>query len=50
MAEARKKMARILTECEELLAGNEEPLHQYIKQNPASLPNALPHVVKIAIG
>lgn len=36
-AEARKTMARVLRECEGLLNGNEEPLHQYIKQNPELL-------------
>jgi hypothetical protein len=37
MAEARKKMAQTLSECEKLLDGNEEPLHQYIKAHPALL-------------
>jgi hypothetical protein len=37
MAEARKLMARILSECEKLLDGKEEPLHQYIKAHPELL-------------
>lgn len=37
MYEARKQMARLLSECENLLSGNEEPLHQYIKSNPGIL-------------
>jgi len=37
MAEARKRMAGILSECEKLLDGKEEPLHQYIKAHPELL-------------
>ena len=37
MSEARKKMAKLIVGCEELLNGPEEPLHQYIKTNPELL-------------
>ncbi|MCP9626892.1 DUF4263 domain-containing protein [Rhodopseudomonas palustris] len=37
MAAARRSMAKILSDFEKLLDGDEEPLHQYIKRNPAIL-------------
>jgi hypothetical protein len=36
-AQARRKMARLFAECEGLLNGNEESLHQFIKANPGIL-------------
>jgi hypothetical protein len=36
-AAARKQMAKLIAECESLLDGNEEPLHQFIKANPELL-------------
>jgi hypothetical protein len=36
-AEARRRMADLLTECRKLLEGPEEPLHQFIKAHPELL-------------
>jgi hypothetical protein len=36
-ADARRRMAQLTTDCEELLGGAEEPLHQFIRENPSLL-------------
>jgi hypothetical protein len=50
-AQARKRMAELLTECRRLLEGPEEPVHQFIKTHPELLsPTHVRMWSKLALG